>query len=224
MDRLRAIRGDRSKGPTLTGVRIPQEHRDSAAALSKLTDDQMRRLDDELASAPANLQMLVDVMNGYGFESPRTVLDALVGMATTSQLHNIADEDVVAGVLADLGPSSGGQDFSPLLSKKSIRQVAKLFDVGFSHENLLNNVRIFTEVRPIFEEKIDEEFDAAVVTHSMRLSYVANNELREAYFTMDTSDLAAMQAQIERALTKGDAMTRFLRKVGVTPLDEAPPQ
>jgi hypothetical protein len=69
--------------------------------------------------------------------------------------------------------------------------------------NRVRKLRLFTEVRPVFDdEDVTLHFD--VVTNTLGVDYKSNNEIHTMYFSLDADDLEYLERQIARARQKND--------------------
>jgi hypothetical protein len=67
--------------------------------------------------------------------------------------------------------------------------------------NRVRKLRLFTEVRPVFDdEDVALHFD--IVTNTLCIDYKSNNETNTMYFSLDSDDLDYLESQIARARQK----------------------
>ncbi len=105
-----------------------------------------------------------------------------------------------------------------LLSMRYLRVLAKALELGTVVSNATDDVRVVTDVRPIF---LDEPESAAPIAHSVFLHTLrlqsAHDENSVIYVTMDTQTLRELKQAVERALKKEDAIRQVLPEV-ISPL------
>lgn len=201
----------------MTTVRIPTKHREVVVALTHLTEEDISALATALQGACSDIGATRAALGKF-VKPPTLALEALVGMTNTATSHGLRAQEVAQAVVEALGDAAGTTDIAPLLENEAVKRIARHLDVGYSHERLVSNVRIFTEMRPIFDEPVDSEFKAAVVTHSLRIAAYENGDPHELYFTLDKEDLRQFRDQVQRALEKEVALQEMLKRAGVTVL------
>ncbi len=101
---------------------------------------------------------------------------------------------------------------------KAIAVTAKAYDVVTEHQNLLSGVRIFSDIRPVFSASADS-VSAAVVVHTVNITYHQGMDHKELYVAMDRSDIDLFKKAIERAEKKSKALQSIIEKAGITYLE-----
>lgn len=101
---------------------------------------------------------------------------------------------------------------------KAISITAKAFDVATEHQNIFCGVRIFSDIRPVFSSSA-ETVAAAVIVHTMNISYHQGREHKEIFVAMEKSEIADFKKAIERAEKKATALESIIRKSDVTYLE-----
>lgn len=203
----------------MPSIGIPEGHRPAVEALTRLPAEVIPKLDRDLVQGRSNAKSAREVLGAY-VDEPALVLDALISMARTCRTYELTPSEFLSGIRETLGTDAGDADFSSLLSNAAIVRLAKRIEVQYAHERVLQSFRIFTEMRPIFDEEVSPHFDAAVLTHSVEIAYLGSGEMSDTYLTISDSDLLAIKKQIDRALEKSAAMKQFLDRAGVTLLTD----
>lgn len=90
-----------------------------------------------------------------------------------------------------------------LFELPAIRTVTSAIDLSYEYANLLRQVRILTDVRPIFSES-GEEIMGAVVSQTLRLRFDSTDGEHGLSIAVDETDIRALQAQCDRALKKAE--------------------
>lgn len=101
------------------------------------------------------------------------------------------------------------------LAVNSIVVTAKAFNILSSHEHTLNNVRILTDIRPIFQEDDSDAPSAAVIVHMLRISYKESQEDKEFFVAMDNSDIDKLEVTLKRAKAKAQSIQGILESTNV---------
>jgi hypothetical protein len=88
----------------------------------------------------------------------------------------------------------------------------KAEQLKFSHQNLLNDAKIITDLRPVFDSsaKKPEEF---IITHSLMLNYYDGTEIRRIAIAVDENDIQNLRRVCERAIVKEETLNDHLKKI-----------
>ena len=89
--------------------------------------------------------------------------------------------------------------------------MAKALYLAYEYANLLQSVKILTDLRPVFNEGGDD-IDGAVVSYTLRLYYdnpEGNHSLSVAF---DEQDIQNLHKECERALTKAKTVKRMVEQ------------
>lgn len=110
---------------------------------------------------------------------------------------------------------------SLLLSKDGpIRLQAKAVELMTAQERLMREVRIFSDIRPVFtsNESVSKP-SAAIVAHTLRVAYYQDGELKTFYVSMDYGDLMQLDNQVQRAKDKASELDKLLKAADVSRID-----
>ena len=88
--------------------------------------------------------------------------------------------------------------------------VAKGLSIIVDQERTFTDSRILTDFRPVFGEDVETSPSAAVHIHQLRLTYSEDSETASFYVSLDTADLEALKATIDRALKKDVSLRKAL--------------
>ncbi len=91
--------------------------------------------------------------------------------------------------------------FKQLLTAPAVRLVSITLDLMYEHENLLQSVRVVTDIRPVFTEDADR-IEGSVVSHTLRLRYDSTEGDHSISIAMDEADIRELERQCKRALLK----------------------
>lgn len=211
-------------------VTIPPAHRAALAQLLTLPEATSTALVTALqATSPSLLigtvarRLAADL--GIPVDDMSEILFMLASMYLTSRSGSQADEDFPAVVIdtareldefkdVDVEWPRAQKLLSDLLAcDRSLGITAKALGVTSEYDKIFARARILTDMRPIFGEKVEEPPAAAVIVHTLRITYhtpQVNNLSSTFYLSLDTKDLHELQAEITRALAKEQTITRTL--------------
>ncbi len=91
--------------------------------------------------------------------------------------------------------------FKQLLTAPAVRLVSTTLDLMYEYENLLQSVRVVTDIRPVFSEDA-KRIEGSVVSHTLRLRYDSTEGDHSVSIAMDESDIRELETQCKRALLK----------------------
>lgn len=103
-----------------------------------------------------------------------------------------------------------------LLANNAIVTLAKAVQLQYDHTNILLDTHVVTDVRPVFDRDATHAL-AAIVCHSLRISYRAGGQVRHLTLAVDDADLKRLQRDAERAITKASTIHDFLEKPNPLP-------
>lgn len=74
--------------------------------------------------------------------------------------------------------------------------------LAVENENTLTSVKILSDIRPVFNLKIEEKDRTAIILHKIHLEYQKESENKDIFITLDSDDLRILLKTIERAIKK----------------------
>jgi hypothetical protein len=211
-------------------VRIPEEQQEALARLLSLSREDAATLLTALEGEPPSLSLAILARHvSTKLTIPRKqlteILLVLAGMYLTCQTNGRSREEFVDAVLTaarrlDQFQSSEidwdharGFLIALLRCDRSLGATTKANGVYYEYERTFAKARILTDIRPIFGDNVDEPPNAAVVVHTLRITYATPHGQEEPsafYVALDASDLKQLQEQITRALTKEQSVSKSL--------------
>ncbi len=85
----------------------------------------------------------------------------------------------------------------------------------FDRDKILTRSRILTDVRSIFNEKVDFDIVSNAVMHNLKINYLKNKKKRKIYLALDRFDLISLRENIERALKKEEKIKDYFKASGL---------
>ena len=97
-----------------------------------------------------------------------------------------------------------------ILSNESISITLKANSLEYDRSKLIHNLRILSDIRPIFSDKSSQDLKilGKTVIHSLKIVYFKDNNRKAVFFALDKSDLLKFKEQIGRALNKEDVIAK----------------
>jgi hypothetical protein len=219
-------------------LRIPKPHQTGLEKLLALGEEQANALFAALEKAepmllPKNLEeQIAPQVAGIPLEDLRQILRVALGLhqasAATGMLREEFAEEICKAIeqskLEDAKLISDKRDVFKLRVLRlltfdvSLGVTSKALDVMTEHERILCGARVMTDVRPVFT-KAAEKPAAALVVHTLKVSYHQDGEHRDFYVAMDEADVRRMKALLERAEIKAQSLKAVLESAKIQHLD-----
>ncbi len=99
--------------------------------------------------------------------------------------------------------------------KASLTITSKALDVLTDAERLFFTAKILTDVRPVFDED-GKNVEGAVIMHNLRIHYGQDNEHRDFFVALDTSDIKELRSVLDRADKKAESLQALLGRAKVS--------
>jgi len=107
---------------------------------------------------------------------------------------------------------------SHLLGIDSIRLAAKAYGLRHDHERWLCEVKVITDLRPVFAD-VHEKPDRVIVGHTLRLGYHEDGKHKEFYVALNGSDVATLKKALQRAEDKESSLRSLITDSGLKEFD-----
>lgn len=147
---------------------------------------------------------------------------SILNMLITSE--NFVEKDFISVILRSINVDpkknfEGNSAYSEIekllnINKHLILSVKGEY-LASNGERVLSDVKIITDIRPVFMDNGLEEIKASVLLYTLRLKYSQNNESIIEYVSLDESDLKKLKLQIDRAQKKRESIEATMKKANV---------
>ncbi len=151
---------------------------------------------------------------GADSEVSEILLKQVVSLASLERHQDLAAGDVLRGLLYGIrasAPSWTQDDFERwqtvepelrrILEHPSVWRVSKALDLSYDFAYLLQEARVVSDIRPVFDREATE-IEAAVVSFTLRLRYDGVNGEHGVSVAMNESDVKDLLQECQRALRK----------------------
>src|SRR5262245_28731175 len=147
-----------------------------------------------------------------------TFLEFLVSLYDLDRVLDVSDQATVATMVSrsdrlDIDDDHRARlavELEEILTSDRLNLVARAQDLTLEYERVLDEVRIITDIRPVFTPGDVENLDGAIISHSLRLRYKGRDG-PDRYISLDRSRLLSLQRQVNRAVSKQTRLEGFLR-------------
>jgi hypothetical protein len=217
---------------------IPERYRSGLLAIAGLSDESYGELGSALERAPA-FENAKELATWIGPEaksiSPTNnsqIIEALTSLYRLRVLLEQSGERVAKDVTAAMrvdDPSITNEAevvivnrLTKLLGMESLNILeTKVRELKAEYEHGFCEVRILTDVRPVFGKNVTDPPSTMLLAHVLKLGYHDAHEgrHREFYVSLDTSDLAVLKAAIKRAEDKAQSLKIRFESAGLRIID-----
>lgn len=200
-------------------LRIPPNQRAAVLALSHMPSAEANALAADLKGADVSLRGVQAVVADHFETNTEEIASALVSLAMVTATTDATAREVDADIRETLRGDAGQVDLAPLLESPTLVALTKTIDLRTAHERILQDFRVFTDIRPVFASDIDEPIGSAIVTHIARVTYGTSNGVEERFVSLTHRDLIDIRDVVERALAKEQRAHDFIESRGGRVLD-----
>lgn len=210
-------------------LQIPESRKEAFLGFLKLDAQTREDFLTSLSSAPPAF-FLEDLATAVGecLDVPAGDVEAYLGVLASlyqTQASGGFTSDELADKVVDLGKTLvADEELATPIEWEAVRRdlavamkmdeplgvTAKALDLATDFDRLLVDARIITDIRPVFHTDANDRPAAAVVVHSLRISYSHNRRMEEMTFALDSKDLAALKKQLDRACVKEETLGELL--------------
>ena len=217
-------------------VSVPAHQRTAIEELASLTEEAYQAIRDYLArTGPlAEPTALIEQMSKSVGDHTRLggqVLGMVIGLRSLMDRSAMSVADVADGVANDVGEKKWisqeakevlKKRLSSLLDMKVIAICAKAFTLAVADESPFGDVRIVSDVRPIFSGADTQlEFTGSLIVHHLVIEVGSPGD--DLYCALTTADLLKLKRTVERAIEKDKRLRSVLRNGPIAPLESEAP-
>lgn len=221
------------------GVRIPESDYGRLGALVNLPEQKVQELRQAIGSAPLTMSMreLVPFVTARVSLDSSEVADILEIISTLYAVRSdrgLPIDDFV-DIICDAMEDAGNSELLPIDNnwepfKRNLTALLELDGaIGIAskrsyltvqHERILHDVQVITDLRPVFKADPSEGVAAAIVFHTLMLTYHEGYHLYEFHVAIDDDDLLLIRQVLDRAEIKSGALRTMLKDTPVLVLQE----
>src|SRR6476661_2688682 len=197
-------------------LQIPSQYVPALAAFLRLTPDDLTAFLEALHTESPTLKLedLADSVAPRLSLEPRIVtelLNLLGSLYLARETLGTELGDFVSGIRGAM-ERSGKAELKPsdwntfedslkdaLSSGSALSASAKAIGVLSDHPKAFLSSRVLTDLRPIFGSSVDEEPEASVIFHTLKITYREGRKTKEFFIAMDGADLETLSDVLSRA-------------------------
>jgi hypothetical protein len=173
------------------------------------------RIADPCPMRPKELHREITQVLGAGkSEAAKRIMRPLLSLQAIMRQRHLSSDEALEAVRLALESASPPWEsaqfelwqqiegaFKQLLTTPAVRLVSIALDLMYEHENLLQNIRVITDIRPVFSDDTSH-IEGSVVSHTLRLRYDSTEGDHSISIAMDETDIRELERQCKRALLK----------------------
>lgn len=198
--------------------------RDIGVETIQTITDKFKRLDPP-PIRPADLRRVLDDVLSNRPKEVNAVMGQIMSLYTLRRQRELSSKDLLEGILfgittADTDMRWKDEEISrwkalepqllELLSISVIWTVVKAVDLSYDHTNLLQNIKIINDVRPIYNEDASD-IDGSIISYSLRLYFDSIEGSKSLSIAMDENDVRELLRKCKRALKKAETAKNFMQ-------------
>lgn len=220
-------------------LKVPRRYEEGFVKIRDLSEGSTQELLDALDQLPATYnegslsQAVANAVDTIPASDVEEIVPALLSIYSYLDYSRAAISEVAEGVAQDIRDkefedsvealerrSSFVDRLSQLLSADSLKMAVRAGVLALQNERPLQEARVLTDIRPIFEPDQPEEPPAgAVIIHTLKVSYWADNDTRDIFVALDTGDVEKLAEQLERAKSKAGSLRSVLKAAQIPYID-----
>ena len=214
-------------------INIPSDHLTALSALSALPiekfDSMIKGAESFksgllLKAIPKQIQELLENLNweNLNIESADLLSRVLLNLHISYRRSGTSLESFVDDIVCQVDKQNRELLRDQLKKVLQIRPIAlsvKASSIQVSHDRVYNSCFIATDIRPIFEDPINDGLAGSLIVHQMRITSIRNRKQEDLFFALDDDDLTSLSTSILRALEKSGQLRIKLSALNIAQLD-----
>ena len=211
-----------------TTLTIPEQHASGLSKIMSLSDGDMDQLVKALEGATslnrATLSSMVTAaLPSLSQKQSEEVIGTLLSLYSARSSVETSVESFVADLVAAATVDSAtagvqvdqaGKNLQRALGIRPLSMIAKARSIHTDHENTFCNVRILTDLRPVFDTDVKEQPVGFVLFHMLKLAYHHAGRHTTIHVAMDKADIDALANVLVRAQEKATSLSQAASKCG----------
>jgi hypothetical protein len=198
--------------------------------LARLDEAALRNLIAALRATQPRLQtreIAAAIRSSWQQSEPDLVaiIDALVELQSFKSFAGMMDAGIVDAVTQQfaahlkIGPDVFKRHLSELLDLDiPLGVVARARTILLEFERGMSDIRVLTDIRPIFGKDVTRPPVAVAIIQNLRITYYQDGEFKDFFVAMDGADLAKMRIALERAEYKAESIRNALKATNFSTL------
>ena len=219
-------------------LQVPEQYYPGFEILVTLNDDEVAKLIEALEKVtptlmPSTLASQITAhVRRLGTEDAKNVITAILSIYNLLDRQSMTADEVSAEIGKAIAeeqeipkPANWQVDkFTATLNRYlniggHLSIVAKAAGVMLAHDRIFGAAKVLSDIRPVFGSGAVEKPTAAVIVHTLRLSYHENDQHKEFFVTLDTQDVRTLRKILDRADEKTVKLKEVIETSGLFYID-----
>lgn len=213
---------------------IPEFIKVGLLSISSLTDEQFQELCSVLENLPLRIRegTIFDYseldIRSIPPSEVSSIQDALfpiyIAQGTTDRAASTYVSDIVETLQEDETTPEDAiarlrERLTHLLGLERPKLIAKANDVLTGQKPTYSAGRVFTDIRSVFADDLEQSPQAAVIVHMLRLTYYKDRIPREFVIALDVKDVQRLIDTLERAKKKAETIRSIIASANMNLID-----
>jgi hypothetical protein len=214
-------------------ARIPKQHQNGLAKVLAMPEDVFQRLINALKRSPFslsfrdNLTRAVASVDEISPKDAKSIAEALRSIYIARANTGLSEGKFVDEVVKAINESSSDELLKIADSSETNKErlilifgieplllVAKAGTVMVDHDKTFHDVRVLTDIRPVFDETPNST-KAMMIVHNLKIHYHQGEQHRDLYVALDAQDVQKFIDTLERAKKKAEILKSILTSTNV---------
>lgn len=196
------------------------DNKGASTLLSALRSEHPALLENKLVDAVASQ------MPGLESSTLGEIVRSLLSVSSYRQNFNQTIDETVRDVMSSEGITIAKKDRSLFIQRlteflgvDALCITSKALDVLTNHQKILLGAQILTDLRPIFLDNPTDAPAAAVIVHTLKLTFRQGRERSDFFVALDTDDLVELRKVLDRAEKKVVSLKKVMKKAKLPHLE-----
>lgn len=221
-------------------IRIPEEYLRGFAEMRGLTEQQAQELASALEDEPPTLDRdklrsgVAAKMGDIARSAVDRIIDTLLSLYALRNSMRLATPDF-ADTICNAMSESGAEELSfdddedrgrfkaqliRLLEVDALVITTKANDLLYEDKHAVRgSTRVITDIRPVFRTDPEDDPAAALIVHTLKMSYHDGGRIEDFLVTLDAEQIDELMGALERASLKAESLKQMLAGTNVPFID-----
>jgi hypothetical protein len=210
----------------LAELTIPKEHQPILGKVRTMSEESLRALVSALGTSSEDASSIQGLSSEEAEEIEQVITElydvrSYFDMDVPKFASEIAEGLREVEFFPDNELAAFKKRLADLLTIESVNIGAKAANLKREYPSRFCTARILTDARPIYSDDPSKPPTAAMITHTLRISYHDDtSRLREVYISMDGDDIATLHQILDRAEAKAKSLEAVLGSAKLKVLEQ----
>jgi hypothetical protein len=212
---------------------IPESYRPGLLKLAMLAREAADEVLDAIREQQPTLEegklasLVAARVRGVPESDVRAIIESLVSLGTALPTLSMSVTDIAESIssgselqLEDQQRTILREMLAQMLALPAINVTGRAYSVVSESANLFMDVRILTDIRPVFLDGMINGPAAATIIHSLKITYQRDGRARDFYVVLDAEEIRTLRETLDRAEKKSASLREHVfQKAGLPYLE-----